>query len=29
MGIKDHASSHDDVYADAEFDLKEIVMGLH
>lgn len=29
MQSDDHANSQDRVYADAEFDLKEIVMGLH
>lgn len=29
MGINNHAKPQDQVYADAEFDLKEIVMGLH
>ena len=29
MGINNHANPQDHVYADAELDLKEIVMGLH
>lgn len=29
MQIDNHANSQDRMYADAEFDLKEIVMGLH
>lgn len=29
MGTNNHAKAQDQVYADAEFDLKEIVMGLH
>jgi len=29
MGVNNHANPQEHVYADAEFDLKEIVMGLH